>query len=64
MNVSDIRRPEPIGCASGDVYTNKIRSGNCIHVPAGGAFHAASDATLKIGFSHQQGDPFARAAHS
>src|SRR5215208_1319426 len=64
MDVSDICRPEPIGCSSGEVPTNKIWSGNCIHVPAGSAFPTASDATLKSGFSHQSGNPFARAAHS
>jgi hypothetical protein len=64
MDVSDIRRSEPIGCSSGEVSTNKIRSGNRIHVPAGGAFLTASDATLKTGFWHQPGNPFARAAHS
>ena len=64
MDVSDIRRPEPIGCTSGEVPTNKIWSGNCIHVPAGSASPMASDATLKTGFSHQPGNPFARAAHS
>jgi hypothetical protein len=64
MDISDVSRPEFIWCDSIEVPLHEVRSGDSVLVPAGGSLPPAAHATLKTGFSHQSGNPFARAAHS